>query len=198
MPEKAHAASTLCILDCLSGERLAVQKSPFVIGSLPSSDLRLTSPLSPQVLCTIIHDEKGFHVSFADQVLLDGSPAQSLRTMPGEEHSVVGRGCMIALKHTSHTEAWLAHCATLLWNIYDISVHDWLGPFSTQQMRAWIARLAADAREQLLLVPAGMEEVGFFVRDVQELLAVGTARDREVEEQAWYRRQAAGAETSAS
>lgn len=188
MPENPHAAPALCILDCLSGERVVVQKSPFVIGTLPSSDLCVSSLSSPQVLCTIVQDDGGFHVSFVDKVLLNGAPAGSLRVMPGGEYAVVGRGFMIALKHTGRRESWLGHGPALQWNVYDTSVHDWLGPFATQQMRGWLSRLAADARRHLVLVPAGMQEVGFFVKDVQELLSLGSARDLAVEDQGWHRR----------
>ncbi len=193
MPDKPRAESALCILDCLSGERVVVRKSPFVIGSLPSSDLRLISPSAPQVLCTITHEGGKYEVEAASQVLLNGSPAESFRSVAGEEHSLVGAGCMLVFKHTGKKDAWLGHSVTLLWNVYDLSVHDWTGPFGTVQLRAWVARLAEDARRQLVLVPAGMEEVGFFVRDVRELLGLG-GRDRALEDQAWFRRLAAASE----
>lgn len=188
MSENPRAAPSLCILDCLSGERVVVQKSPFVIGTLPSSDLQLSAPSSPQVLCTIVQDGGGFHVSFGDQVLLNGASSRSVRVMPGGEYSVVGRECMISLKHTDRRESWLSHDMTLLWNVYDTSVHDWLGPFTTQQLRGWLSRLASDARRHLVLVPAGMEEAGFSVKDVQDLLSVASARDLAVEGQGWCRR----------
>lgn len=191
MPELLRADSYLCLLDCLSGERVAVEKSPFVIGALPSSDLRLTSPSAPQVLCTIIQEGGGWHVSFADSVLLNGAPCTAFHSMPEEEHSVVGRGCMLAFKNTPKKGGWLNHCVTLLWSVYDTSVHDWVGPFALQQLRGWLVRLAEDARKHLVLVPAGMQEVGFFVKDVQDLLSVGSARERSLEEHAWYRRQMA-------
>lgn len=198
MPETQRAEFCLCILDCLSGERVAVQKSPFVIGSLPSSDLRLTTPSAPQVLCTIIWGGGGWHVSFADKVLLNGTPSEAFCSAAGEEHSVVGRGCMLAFKNTERKDAWLSQCVTLLWSVYDTSVHDWMGPFALQQLRVWLVRLAEDARTNLVLVPAGMEETGFFVRDVQELMSVGSARERSLEEQAWYRRQVADTQRSSA
>ncbi|MGV3662958.1 MAG: FHA domain-containing protein [Prosthecobacter sp.] len=193
MPDKQRADSCLCILDCVSGARVAVQKSPFVIGSLPSSDLRLSSPSSPQVLCTIIREGGTYQISLASEVLLNGAPSDSFQSAAGEEHSVVGRGCMLALKQTDQKEAWLGQGKTMSWNVYDTGVHDWLGPFGTQQLRAWLARLADDARRQIVLLPAGMEEVGFFVKDVQDLLAIGAPADRPVEEKAWFQRQTAAA-----
>lgn len=187
MPENERADSYLCILDCLSGERAVVQKSPFVIGSLPSADFRLSAPSAPQVLCTIMREGGRFEISLVAPAIVNGSASNGFHSKGGDEHSLVATGGLLALKHTNQPEAWLNQGQGMSWNVYDSAIHDWMGPFGTQQLGRWVGRLGEDARRKLILVPAGMEEVGFFVRDVQEILSL-TAPQKPVEQQAWFRK----------
>lgn len=191
MSEKDRAQSSLCLLDCLSGERRVVTKSPFIIGSLPTADLRLTSATAPQILCTIMQRDGGYEAQLDPSAILNGSPTTSFQSVVDEEYSLVGKGCMLVLKRTSEKDAWLAQGNGVWWNVYDRSVQDWVGPFGVQQLGRWIARLGADAREKLVLVPSGMEQVGFFVRDILHMLPVGAPTAKPLEEQAWYKRYSA-------
>lgn len=176
----------------MSGERVAVHKSPFVVGSLPSSDFKLASPSAPQVLCTITREGAHYHVSLASPTLLNGSPSDGFQSVAGAEHSLVAQNCLLALKQTSRRDTWLGLGKTVSWNVYDMGIHDWIGPFGTQQLSRWLGRLAEDARRKLVLVPGGMEEVGFFVKDVQELLGVPAPGGKPADQQAWFRRHGAG------
>lgn len=187
MPENERADSYLCILDCLSGTRGVVQKSPFVVGSLPSADFQLSGPAAPQVLCTIVREGGRFEISMVTPAIVNGSATEAFHSKGGDEHSLVAPGGLLALKHTDQAEAWLNQGRAMSWNVYDSGIHDWIGPFGTQQLGSWIARLGEGARKKLILVPAGMEEVGFFVRDVQEMLSL-TPPQKPVEQQAWFRK----------
>lgn len=178
----------------MSGERVSVHKSPFVIGSLPSADFQIKSPAAPQVLCTITQQGGSYDVSLAAPGILNGSPSEAFQSVAGAEHSLVAKGCLLALKQTHQREAWLAQGRSVSWNVYDMGIHDWIGPFGTHQLSRWLGRLAEDARRKLVLVPAGMEEVGFFVKDVQDLLSVPAAAGKPADQQAWFRRHGAGTE----
>ena len=186
------AESCLCLVDCLSGERTVVHKSPFIVGSLPSSDFKVGSASAPQVLCTITQEGGHYQVSLGSQGIVNGADAQAFHSAPGTEHSLVSQGCLLAMKQTDQREGWLGHGKGLSWNVYDTGIHDWIGPFGTQQLSRWLGRLGDDARRKLVLVPGGMEEVGFFVKDVQEHLGVPSTAGRPADQQAWFRRHAEG------
>lgn len=192
MSEKTRAESSLCILDCVSGERAVVNKSPFIIGALPSADFRLTSASAPQVLCTILKTGGQYEGRLDSTVILNGAPATTFESAAGQEHSLVGNGCVLALKQTHEHEAWLNLPGAMSWNVYDKSIHDWVGPFGSHQLGRWISRLAEDARKKLVLVPSGMEEIGFFVHDVQGMLPVAAPPGKAPEEQAWFQRYSTG------
>ncbi len=164
----------LCILDCISGKRAVVLRTPFVVGSNSAADLRLDPQTCPPVLCTIATHSGGYDVRFnaSTPAVVDGVTATSFNSAPREEHSFVSHGQILAFKHTNDVTAWQTSSTRPSWNIYDRNTLLWSGPFDTAQLRAHLGTYTEDDWSHLVLLPSGMDEMGFFMRDVRESLAL--------------------------
>lgn len=180
--------STLCILNCLNGERAVVEGSGFVIGAAPHSNLRLNSPQCPQLLCRISRHENAMELHFSCSVLIDGSEGAFLRSVPGEEHTVIGGGHLLAFKHTTLVDAWLGLGRDNSWYVYSSEKHEWNGLFGPEYLKTWLSQFSANARKKLLLIPNGMEQMGFHVNDVKDILMIPAPMPVPAEKTAWFDR----------
>lgn len=174
MTPKPKTEFRLCILDCLSGARSAVIKTPFVIGSNSAADFRLDPHSCPPILCTISSRNGGYEVQLGSNstAIIDGVAADSFKCAPGEEHSLVIRGQLLAFKDTDETSAWQHAGSQPNWNVYDRNTLAWSGPFDTLRLRTHLGNYTEEYWSQLVLLPSGMEEMGFFMRDVRDLLSL--------------------------
>lgn len=159
-----------------------------MIGSGPASDFRLTSPSCPPVLCNINKRGDVSELNFSCPSVVDGSETEFARALPGEEHTIVAGGHLLALKHTKDSGTWLSLASETGWNVYDHNAHEWHGPFGRQHLGSWLAKFSTEQRSKLVLIPIGMQEMGFFISDVQGLLAIPAPSPRHVEEKAWFNR----------
>jgi len=175
-------------MDCFSGKRVVVTEASFVIGSGAASDLRLTSPSCPPVLCSIFKRGDVSELQFSCPSVVDGNETDFARTLPGEEHTVVAGGHMLAFKHTKDSSSWLSLGNETGWNVYDHNAHEWHGPFGRQHLGSWLEKFSTAQRSKLVLIPMGLQEMGFFISDVQSLLAIPPPGARPVEEKAWFNR----------
>jgi hypothetical protein len=178
----------LCVQDCITGKRAIVKDSSFVIGSGAASDLRLNSPLCPPVLCSIAKRGDVSELRFSSPSIIDGSESDFSRSVQGEEHTVVAGGHLLGFKHTNQVDSWMSLGNDVGWNVYDHNAHAWHGPFGSQLLTSWLEKFSEDDRKKLVLVPIGMQEMGFHVRDVQSVLAIPPPSPRPVEEKAWFNR----------
>ena len=106
---KMHCKHGLfCILNCITGERATVDNATFVIGSGEHADFLLTSAQCPKVLCKVEKSGYAMELQFSRPVLINGTEATFFRSMPGEEHTVAGAGHLLAFKHTTQPDAWMA------------------------------------------------------------------------------------------
>jgi len=164
----------LCILDCISGKKIVVSRTPFVVGSNSAADLRLDPHSCPPVLCTIVAHNGGYDVRFSSSApaIVDGVSSESFTSGPDEEHSFVCHGQMLAFKHTNDVEKWRKAPVRPAWNIYDRNTLLWSGPYDTAQLRAHLGLFTEEEWSHLVLLPEGMEEMGFFMRNVREPLSL--------------------------
>ena len=65
--------SSLCILNCITGERSRFDGGTFVIGAGPHSDLKMNSPQCPQVLCKVTKTGDAMEFQFSCPVLVNGA-----------------------------------------------------------------------------------------------------------------------------
>jgi hypothetical protein len=82
---KSSSQSKLCVLDCLTGARVVVNKFPFTIGSNQASDLRMSEPGCLGVLCLVsarANDQVSVHLS--ESMMVDGVVSHSLLCGEGE------------------------------------------------------------------------------------------------------------------
>ncbi|WP_395748653.1 hypothetical protein [Prosthecobacter sp.] len=179
---------SLCILNCNNGDRAAVGDASFVIGGAPNSHLHLSSPKCPQVFCKIDRRGDAMELHFSTPVLINGTLAAFLRSMPGDEHTVVGGGHLLAFKYTS-PNPWMALGRDQSWFVYSSETHDWSGPFGLEYLRSWLVPFSASSRKQMILVPNGLEQMGFFVDDAKDILMIPPPEEK----QGWMDRQSADA-----
>lgn len=188
MPANQLAEPSICILDCTTGKRVIVRSTSFTIGSGPAADFQLSSPSCPAALCTITKRGDIHELHFSCPVIIDGSESEFFRSVSGEEHTVIGGGHMLAIKHTTQVESWLALESDLSWHAYDHGSHAWHGPFGSHHLRSWLERYSESAREKLVLIPKGMQEMGFYVHQAQGLLHIPPPTPPPIEERAWFSR----------
>lgn len=180
--------NSLCILNCITGERSRFDGATFVIGAGPQSDLKVNSPQCPQVLCKVTKNGDTMDFHFSCPVLVNGAETTFFRSILGEEHTVVGAGHLLAFKYSSQSAAWMALGNDNSWFVYNCEQHDWNGPFGPEFLKTWLGQFSVKARKQLLLIPNGMEQMGFYVHDSSEILKIPPPMTPPAEKAAWFDR----------
>lgn len=167
-PRSRSNTSHVCLLNCGDGSRVVVGSNPFIIGSSAAADFRVNAAGCPPVLCTLHESGDAVEVVLNDsvQVLVDGTPGGSFALLPGDERTLVCGGAVLALKHTPDTQAWLEGAGRLEWNFFDAGVQQWFGPYSHEELRHHLANQAGNLDADHLLMPVGLRDVGFFVKDI--------------------------------
>lgn len=179
---------TLCILNCMTGERAAIEGTTFVIGSGQNADFKLSSPQCPQVLCRVTKGGDLMELQFSRPMLVNGNESTFFRSMPGEEHTVVGAGHLLAFKYTTQVNAWMELAGNNSWHVYNSEQQDWNGLFGPEYLNTWLEQFSLNARKQMLLIPNGMEQMGFYVNDVIEILKIPAPMTMPAEKSAWFDR----------
>ncbi|TDU81828.1 hypothetical protein EI77_01138 [Prosthecobacter fusiformis] len=171
MSGKPKSFSKLCILDCLTGARIVVEKTPFTIGANAAADFRLIQGTCPPVVCTIVGDRLMYEVKMQSQGLVDGEPADFFQIVPGQEHSVTIQGQLLSFKHTSDNHDWQQNGQPMSWRVYDQTHHLWSGPLDSPQLIAKMGQHTEAELGSMIVLPALMENMGFFVHDLKEPLS---------------------------
>jgi hypothetical protein len=159
--------------------------------------MRLASAKCPPVLCQVTKRDKVNELVFSCPSIIDGGEADSFRAVAGEEHTVVAGGQLLAFKHTNRSDLWMSLGNDTGWNVYNHDTHEWHGPYGKARLCSWLEKFSEDKRKKLFLIPLGMEEMGFHIRDVKSLLAIPPYSPRLPEETAWMKR-FSGADNSTS
>lgn len=160
------------ILNCATGERMIAASMPFILGSNAAADLR-TGASSPSVLATVQQRGDFFEVTVHAEAgassLVDGAPGTQFIMNPGEEHTLIASGEALAFKSLLDEAAWTAAGQDLSWHFYEAADRQWYGPFDHEQMGEHVRLQTADQAEDNIIMPAGLQDVGFFVKDVRHL-----------------------------
>lgn len=172
----------------MTGRRSVADKFPFVIGAGVEAGFQIKSPGVPDKFCELSKSGDFFEFHFSCPINLDGAEGQFMRAAPGEEHSAAGSGCLLAFKIHSNAEQWLGEEREAAWHVYDKEASEWHGPFTLALLRSWIERRSMSARDRLIFVPFGMEEMGFFAYDVDALLKFPPPVSMPLEKMAWFNR----------
>lgn len=151
-----------------------VTKTPFVIGSNSAADFRLDPQSCPPVLCTVTSRNGSHVVQFSSKsaAVIDGVLADSFYSKPGDEHSTVCQGHILAFKNTDDPSMWGMPGTPPDWNVYDSNALAWNGPFDAPRLRTHLRNYTVEDWSRLVLLPLGMEEMGFFMRDVRDSLSL--------------------------
>lgn len=133
-------------------------------------------------------------IQFSCAVLINGSEAASFMCMPGEEHTVIGGGHLLAFKHTPQVDAWRALGRDNSWYVYSSEKHEWNGLFGPEYLKTWLSQFSANARKQLLLIPNGMEQMGFYIHAAKDILMIPPPMATPAEKTAWFDRYSSNGE----
>jgi len=188
MANQPSPESCICILDCVNGSRAVVRNSSYAIGAGATADFKLNSVPCPDVLCTISKRGDTHELQFDGPVIVDGKESDFFRILQNEEHTVVAGGHVLAFKHTTQSGAWTELGNEPSWHVYDKGTHTWLGPFGSQLLKTKLEQYSENARTNLILIPRGMEEMGFYLHDVQSSLKIPPPGPVPADKSAWFGR----------
>jgi hypothetical protein len=88
---------------------------------------------------------------------------------------LIADGQVLAFKTTANSAGWMACDPEVHWHVYDQGSEAWSGPFNLDQLRSHVGSTPESDCEKLLLIPQGMEQTGFFFRDLHEILSLKPA-----------------------
>lgn len=165
-------APRVCLLNCASGERSIVAATPFIFGANAAADFRTGSPHCPPVLGTIQQRGDEFEVTINSDgtALVDGAPGSQFTLHLGEEHTLSAGGEVLAFKCSADPQEWLAFGHEMFWHFFDAEARQWYGPFSPEELRDYVRKQTPEQAAENLVMPAGLRDVGFFVKDVLPIL----------------------------
>ena len=182
MNQTAKTASLLCVLDCLTGNRAVVTKSPFIIGSAPSCGLRIAQASCPPVLCSIEAQGSAYEVRVNPNfpALIDGAALEHVIVERGEEHTIVVNNQLFAFKHFQGHENWSKRGESAFWYVYDHDGQKWSDRFSPTQLESHLSELSEKEWSRQVVLPFGMEQFGFFPKDIRQILNLHPRKDVEL------------------
>lgn len=156
----------LCIVDCLSGDHVTVEQSPFIIGSSEACDWKIVDEGMPHELFAV-HKRKGsWHLIPARGISLamDGAVIEGEVEIDAGDHSIAATGQLFALRDTSQPSEWLDNVSSEKWYVLDQGSDVTTGPFPWHGL---VDQLK-DCRHRLdtTVVHCGGVSMGFFARHV--------------------------------
>jgi hypothetical protein len=149
-----------------------VAVTPFIIGSNAAADFRTGAPECPPVLGTILQrgDEFEITINSDGSALVDGAPGSQFTLNIGEEHTLTAGGEVLAFKCLADPQAWMDLGSEMFWHFFDAETHQWYGPFDPEELREHLKDQTPEQAADNLVMPAGLRDVGFFVKDVLPIL----------------------------
>ena len=171
-PSPRPSAPRACLLNCATGERAVVAVTPFIIGSNAAADFRTGAPECPPVLGTIQQrgDEFEITINSDGSALVDGAPGSQFTLNVGEEHTLTAGGEVLAFKCLSDPQEWMDLGSEMFWHFFDAETHQWYGPFDPEELHEHLKDQTPEQAADNLVMPAGLRDVGFFVKDVLPIL----------------------------
>lgn len=174
MSKAPKTSSALCVLDCLSGARTVVAKSPFIIGSAASADMVVASEKCPPVLCSIEHMGSAYEVKINPnfRAIVDGAPNDRILIEREQEHTLAVSGQLFAFRHAQDHENWSRKAQPASWYVFDLQENLWSDKMSPSAMAVHLGSHSEARWSQLIVLPEGMEQLGFYPYDLIESLGV--------------------------
>ena len=170
---KSSSQSRLCVLDCLTGARAVVNKYPFTIGSNQARDLQLTANGAPGILCLVKEEpNQQVSVTLSRPMVVDGVSSETLLCGVGEERTAADASSALAFRHTTDFKQWMAGMTMPSWMVYDRMSQAWAGPFDLAGLRSCAAKISEVGWEKIVVLPVGMQETGFFIKDLRTVLGL--------------------------
>lgn len=158
----------------MTGVRVLVTTSPFIIGSAPGANLRITAADCPPVLCSVEIQGSASEVRLNPNFrsVIDGAVGDRLLVERGEEHSVAVNNQLFAFKHCQNYDEWMRGASAPYWHVYDRTTQQWTDKLTPPQLQAYMGGFTQQQWQQMVLLPSGMEELGFHVADIQAVLGL--------------------------
>lgn len=174
MSKSLKTSSLLCILDCLSGARAVVAKSPFIIGSAPNADFRISHATCPPVLCSVDTQGSAYEVKINPNfhAIVDGSASDRIVIERDQEHSLAVNNQLFTFRHFQGYEAWGKKNDSPAWYVYDRHTQKWTGKLSPAELVSHLAGFTEQHWSDLVVLPEGMELLGFYPHHLQSILGL--------------------------
>lgn len=182
MSKTPRTSSLLCVLDCLSGSRVVVTKSPFIIGSAASADMRIANATCPPVLCSIETVGGAYEVKINPNfhAVVDGAPSDKILIERDQEHSVAVCGQLFAFRHIQGHEAWGRKSSPPAWYVYDRQNQQWSSRMSPAQLIGHLAGFTESQWNELIVLPEGLEQLGFYPHHLKATLGLNARAEETV------------------
>jgi hypothetical protein len=173
--KSADSRLGIALFDVLTGRKVLIEKTPFIVGSGDHCDLRLRDdPQAEAEWFEIRRNGTEFRISAgksAGSIIFDDDQACTTSAIAtGGDHTVSGPSQFMVLRNTRNANDWLARMDHRQWFIYDAASEGLIGPFE----KGAGLRDAVSARDKdgtTLLLCAGMTTRGFFAGQILDRLA---------------------------
>ncbi len=174
MSKNPRTSNALCVLDCLSGARTVVAKSPFVVGSASSADMRIHSPKCPPVLCSIELMGSAYEVKINPnfRAIVNGSANDRILIERDQEHSVAAAGQLLAFRHAQDHENWAKKAEQPAWYIFDLQANQWTQKMRPSVLADHLSNFSEARWAEMIVLPEGMELLGFYPHDIKDSLGL--------------------------
>lgn len=174
MSKIPKTSSALCVLDCLSGARTVVAKSPFIIGSAASADMRVSPAKCPPVLCSVERMGSAYEVKINPnyRAIVDGAPSDKFLIERDQEHSVAVSGHLFAFRLAQDHENWAKKAQPPGWYVFDLQANQWSERMTPAVLSAYVSNFSEAHWSQLIILPEGMEQLGFYPHDLKDSLGL--------------------------
>jgi len=165
----------IALFDVLSGRKVFIEKTPFIVGSGEHCDLRLRDdPQAEAEWFEIRRNGTDFRIAAgqtAGSIVFDDDHACTNSLIStGGDHTVSSASQFMVLRNTRNANDWLARMNHRQWFVYDAANEGLIGPFE-KGPRLRDAVTARDQDGTGLLLCAGMSTRGFFAGQILERLA---------------------------
>ena len=179
------ATIKLWIVDCLDGERAAIQIGPYFVGESETANLKIKTFnfRGDRGLFSVERVLDEFQIigsPGAGKLLFDGQERAVVTVNDDEEHTLVVGGHPFTLRRGDEScRDWFSAINTDSWYLHQRGKPEWEGPY----VRAALNAITEGTPGQVIAACQGMVQMGFFPHQIRQALGGGsTASGGQIEQ----------------
>ena len=165
-------SNKLCVVDCISGKKVVVDRETFAIGSSPACDFQTSGGEADHALLKITRSSDGYQIypGASDKLILfDGQEAAKIGIHDVGEHTLVVKGYpfVVRMVHDlGQAESWLGTIDSDDWYVYKRTGQEWEGPVSREELPL----MTNCEPGEIIIMCDGMKEMGFYPHQIMSRL----------------------------